>query len=191
MATSRPGRSSTRLALSGGTGATASIDVSELTANAAVDVPKLTAVAPLKSLPLMVTWVPVLPPVVLSDCTTGPLAYLNVSSGTAVDTPAGDSRRTSTVPEPAGTVAEIVLSDSMVMAGAGVAPKRTPVTLDRPAPLISTLAPSRVAPGLTPVTTGAGEPLKSKSSIRSPRIGARSRTSGLGSGRPSEVGSRR
>jgi hypothetical protein len=142
-------------------GAVAVIDVSELTVKAAAVEPKSTLVAPVKSIPVIVT---VVPPVANPERGVIPVTVgvgitkWNVVCAVPVLVPSGVVTVTSSAPAAsAGEVAVIDVSEFTTNV-AEVEPKSTAVAPVKPVPVIVTDVPPAVDPerGLIPVTVGAG-----------------------------------
>jgi hypothetical protein len=122
-------------------------------------VPKLIPVAPVNSLPLMVTWLPPAsgPKLGSREVTTGRAANLNRFPDAAALVPAGVVTVTSTVPAfSAGEVAVICVLLSTVNDVAATLPKFTAVAPLKAVPAMVTEVPPAVGPtlGLTEVTAG-------------------------------------
>jgi hypothetical protein len=81
---------------------------------------------------------------------------VNWSAGLVVDVPADDATVTSTVPEPAGLVTVIWLSEPTSTIVPGAVPKATPVAEANPLPVTVTASPPAAEPevGDKPDTTG-------------------------------------
>jgi hypothetical protein len=142
-------------------GATAVIELLETTLNdVAGELPKLTAVAPVKPVPFIVTFVPPIigPLVGERPVTVGAATYVNSSAAVTADVPLGVVTVTSTVPAfPIGEVAVIEVEETTLNALASVLPKCTNVAPVKFVPVIVTTVPPAVGPlvGERPVTVGA------------------------------------
>jgi hypothetical protein len=126
--------------------------------------PKLTAVAPAKPVPVIVTDVPPTadPLFGLTDVTVGGGVKMNWSSGLVALVPPAVVTVMSTVPDPAGLVADICVELSTVKIAA-LPPKLTSVAPVRSVPVMVTAVPPAAGPllGVTPVTVGATTSVKS------------------------------
>jgi len=141
-------------------GATAVIWVAELTVNDVAGVaPKATAVAPVNSVPVIVTTVPPDwgPFTGAMDVTTGAGTYVNWSAALVELVPPAVVTVTSTVPAPAGALAVICVAESTVNA-APVTPNVTAVAPVKSAPVMVTTVPPDSGPkvGEMDETSGAG-----------------------------------
>jgi hypothetical protein len=139
-------------------GEVAVIEVSELTVKLAAEAtPKRTAVAPVKPVPVMVTVVPPAsgPAIGVTALTVGTEVYLNWSAAETAEVPPAVVTVTSTVPDPAGAVAVIDVSEPTVYV-AVVVPNLTAVAPVKPDPVIDTLVPPPSGPlvGAMEVTVG-------------------------------------
>ena len=136
----------------------------ESTVNEAAGVtPKSTAVAPLKSVPVMITNVPpaVGPEVGETELTVGAATKVNSSPALVGEVPPGPVTVMSTVPAGlAGEVAVICVSESTVNEAAGVAPKVTAVAPVKSAPVMTTEVPPAVGPELGTTELTAGSEMK-------------------------------
>ena len=104
----------------------------------------------------MVTTVPAGPDVGLTPDTAGAGGgYVKLSAANVALVPPGPVTITSTVPDPAGAVTVIWVSDTTVKLDAAVAPNDTPVAPVNPLPVIVTTVPAAPEVGLKPVMVGA------------------------------------
>ena len=134
-------------------GTVAVIWVEESTVKPAAVPLKLTAVAPPKSLPLIVTVVPTGPLVGEKPVTTGGIVTLKLPG--LVSVPPGVVTLMVPSVAPAGTVAVIWVEESTVKPAA-VPLKLTAVAPPKSLPLIVTVVPTSPPVGEKPVTLGAG-----------------------------------
>jgi hypothetical protein len=147
----------------GSAGEVAVIDVLEFTVKlVAATPPKLTAVAPVKLVPVMPTLVPpaVVPLLGESEVIDGAavLSQVNWSADEVDEVPLLVVTVIWTVPaDPAGAVAVMLVSETMVKAVALVVPNFTAVAPVKPVPVTVTTWPPAVLPvlGLTALTAGA------------------------------------
>jgi hypothetical protein len=142
-------------------GDVAVICVAEFTVKLAAAVaPKFTAVAPVKPVPVIVTDVPPAagPEVGVIEEIDGPPVYVNRSALPVALTPPSVETTTSTVPDPAGDVAVICVSEFTVKPVAPAVPNRTSFAVVKPVPVMVTFVPPVVGPavGVIPVTDGTG-----------------------------------
>ena len=133
--------------------------VSETAVTDAAAVPKSTAVSPVNPVPVIVTCVPpvVGPAVGLTPVTPGAEVYVKSwAEVPPADMPPGAVTVTLTVPDPAGEVAVICVSEFTVNDGAAVDPKSTLLAFVNPVPVIVTGVPPASGPtgGSRPVTVG-------------------------------------
>jgi hypothetical protein len=146
----------------GWAGDIAVICVAESTVNdAAAVVPKATAVAPVKSVPVMVTEVPpaVGPALGATEVTVGGATKVNWSAALVADVPPSVVTVTSTGPAAwAGDIAVICVAESTVKDAAAAVPKSTAVAPVRSVPVIVTEVPPAIGPalGATEDTAGGG-----------------------------------
>ncbi|MBD0688823.1 hypothetical protein BG452_05355 [Streptomyces sp. CBMA123] len=136
-------------------GTVAVICVADTTVNdEALTAPNRTAVTPVNPLPVSVTTDPAAPDAGLTEPITGAAtAYVNATP-LLVAPHHHATTVTCTVPDPAGTVAVIWVSDSTVNDEALTAPNRTAVTPSNPLPVSVTTDPAAPDAGLTEPITG-------------------------------------
>ena len=138
-------------------GATAVICVglSTLKSLAAVP-PNSTSVAPVKSVPVIVTLVPPASARMWGQAGDGRGGDVGVRSALPVPlVPLGVATVTSTAPLPAGAIAVIWVGPSTVKSVAGVPPNSTSVAPEKLVPVMVTLVPPPTGPtGAEPVTVG-------------------------------------
>jgi hypothetical protein len=118
-------------------GLVAVICVALLNVNAAAVVPNLTLDTPVKFVPVIVTEVPPAPGPVLgaTEVTVAPDAYVYLSAAVRALMPPGVVTVTSTVPEPAGLVTVIKVSERTAKVDAPVPPNFTALAPVSPVPV--------------------------------------------------------